>query len=104
MTASVACNPEQETGFRLDQLASAFDRVRNPRDWKAPVRAEIPAVARSVTEQAVRWFTDTTPEFEASPEHPGRLTVTARGYRLGQAGDADPGPPDTVAPTLRLMS
>jgi hypothetical protein len=86
MTASVARDPLRETGFRLDQLAAAFDRVRDPRDWKAPVRGEIPAAAQAITEQAVRWFTDTAPAFEASPEHPGRLTITAPGYRLGLAG------------------
>lgn len=104
MTASVACNPQQETGFRLDELASAFDRVRNPRDWKAPVRAEIPASARAVTEQAILWFTDTLPEFEASPEHPGRLTVTARGYRMGPAEEAAPGQAETAPRTLQLVS
>ncbi len=96
MTVSLACDPLRETGFRLDQLASAFDRVRNPRDWMAPVRAEIPAAEQAVTAQAVRWFTDTTPEFEPSLADPGRLTVTAAGYRLGPAGES-------TSPTLRLV-
>lgn len=103
MTASQAYNPLHETGFRLDQLAAAFDRVRDPRDWMAPVRAEIPAAARAVTEQAVLWFTDTLPEFDASQRHPGHLTVTAPGYRRGQDRDAVTSRPRTPAAMLHLM-
>jgi hypothetical protein len=103
MTASQACDPLHETGFRLDKLAAAFDRVRDPRDWMAPVRAVIPAAAQSVTYQAVLWFTDTTPEFEASPERPGHLTVTAPGYRRGQDRDAIISRPRTPAAMLQLM-
>lgn len=103
MTASQACNPLHETGFRLDQLAAAFDRVRDPRDWMAPVWAVIPAAEQSVTYQAVLWFTDTAPEFEASPERPGHLTVTAPGYRRGQDRAAVTSRPGTPAATLRLM-
>lgn len=103
MTTSLACDPVRLTGYRLEQLASAFDRVRDLRDWMAPVRAEIPAAAQSVTYEAVRWFTDTIPEFEASPEHPGRLKVTAAGYRLGPEGKALSGRPAAPVAKLRLM-
>ena len=44
MTASEAYDPKRMTGYRLEQLAAAFDRVRDPRDWKAPIRAVIPVV------------------------------------------------------------
>jgi len=74
------------TGYRMEQLAAAFDRVRNPRDWKAPIRAVIPAAERPVVEKAVVWFTDTVPEFVADPEATERLVVSAPGYRLGPAG------------------
>jgi hypothetical protein len=87
MAGSVAYNPERLTGYRLEQLAAAFDRVRNPRDWKAPIRAVIPAVERPVVEKAVLWFTDTVPEFVPAPGATDRLLVRAPGYRLGPAGD-----------------
>jgi hypothetical protein len=83
MTASVAYDPERSTGYRLEQLASAFDRVRNPRDWKAPIRAVIPVAERPVVEQAVLWFTDTVPVFAPAPGETDRLVVMAPGYRLG---------------------
>lgn len=88
MTASLAYDPIRMTGFRLEQLASAFDRVRDPRDWKAPIRAVIPADERSVVEQAVRWFTDTEPVFIDGPGEGKELVVLAPGYRFGSTGAA----------------
>ena len=90
MTRSVAYNPERLTGYRLEQLAAAFDRVRHPRDWKAPIQAVIPATERPVVEKAVLWFTDTVPEFVAAPGDPDRLMVRAPGYRHGPAGEPLP--------------
>ena len=86
MTASVAYNPERMTGYRMEQLAAAFDRVRHPRDWKAPICAVIPVTERPVVEMAVRWFTETVPDFVAAPDAVDRLVVSAPGYRLGPAG------------------
>jgi hypothetical protein len=83
MTATEAHTPEGSTGFRLDELATAFDRVMNPRDWQAPIRSVITAPERQVVEQAVLWFTHTPAEFELAPGDSGRLIVTALGYRLG---------------------
>ena len=85
MTASVAYDPKRLTGYRLEELAAAFDRVRNGRDWKAPIQAVIPAHERPLVEKAVLWFTDTVPEFLAHPEASDRLVVRAPGYRLGGA-------------------
>lgn len=86
MTASVAYDPKRSTGYRFEQLAAAFDRVRDPRDWKAPIRSVIPAEERDLVEKAVRWFTGTTPAFEAAPGETDRLVVWAPGYRDGPAG------------------
>lgn len=83
MTASVRHDPRRATGYRLDELAAAFDRVRHPRDWKAPIRAVIPAAQRPVVEKAVLWFTDTEPVFEPATGEGDRLLVTAPGYRVG---------------------
>lgn len=86
MTASMAYDPQAMTGYRLEQLAGAFDRVRNPRDWKAPVRATIPASSQAVVRQAVLWFTETAATFDAIPGESDLLLVQAPGYRLGPAG------------------
>jgi hypothetical protein len=83
MTATAVYDPKHLTGYRLDQLAAAFDRVRNARDWKAPIQAVIPAAERCAVEKAVLWFTDTVPVFVADPESTDRLVVRAPGYRLG---------------------
>lgn len=83
-----AGDPKASTGYRFDQLASAFDRVRNHRDWKAPIKAVIHADERPLVQQAVQWFTDTVPEFSAAPGLDGRLVVRAPGYGHGPAGDA----------------
>ena len=86
MTASDTYDTKRVTGYRLEQLASAFDRVRDPRDWKAPIRAVIPVVERRIMEKAVLWFTETEPRFEEIPGESERLIVVAPGYRLGPAG------------------
>ena len=85
MTPFQASHPKTATGYRVEQLAAAFDRVMNPRDWKAPIRSVIPETERSVVDQAVRWFTDTTPAFEPAPGQPDYLVVVSQGYRLGLA-------------------
>lgn len=81
-------DPRRATGYRLEQLAAAFDRVRHPHDWKAPIRAVIPARERVVVAMAVLWFTETVPEFEPAPGETDRLVVMAPGYRQGPAGDS----------------
>jgi len=87
MSVSLGFSPEQMTGFRLEELAAAFDRVRNVRDWNAPILAVIPAAERPVVEKAVLWFTDTVPVFETVLGEAGQLVVRAPGYRLATAGD-----------------
>lgn len=78
MTSSTF-DPEADTGLRLEQLAGAFDRVRNSRDWKGPIRAVIPVADRSLVEKAVLWFMNTVPTFEIVPGEVDRLVVTAPG-------------------------
>lgn len=84
---SLRCDPQLQTGYRQEQLAAAFDRVRNPRDWQAPIRALIPVEEQPVVEQAVQWFTNTVPVFVPAPGREGRLLVQAPGYRLGPVDD-----------------
>ncbi len=79
MTSSGTFDPESDTGYRLEQLAGAFDRVRHSRDWRGPIRAVIPAADRPLVEKAVLWFMNTAPAFESVPGEADRLVVTAPG-------------------------
>ena len=88
MTETESSDPEGGTGFRLDQLAAAFERVCDPRHWRGPIRAVIPAAERLLVERAVRWFAETEPRFEAVPGNADWLTVLAPGYRLKWAGES----------------
>jgi len=83
MTGSTAFSPEKLTGYRLEQLAAAFERVRNMRDWAAPILAVIPSTERPVVEKAVLWFTNTSPVFVPVDGTSDTLVVRAPGYRLG---------------------
>lgn len=76
-------DPKGVTGFRLDQLAAAFDRVRDDRDWQRPIHAVIPVEDRLLVEEAVLWFTSTRPVFVEVPGVADRLVVTSEGYRSG---------------------
>ncbi len=85
-SGSAAHDPVRLTGYTHAQLTEAFDRVRDPGDWKGPIFAEIPVSERRVVQKAIYWFTATVPVFAAVPRNPERLIVTATGYRLGPAG------------------
>lgn len=83
MTANLLYDAKILTGYPLEVLAAAFDRVRDSRDWMAPIQAVIAVEERPLVEKAVLWFTDTIPEFAAEQPDSGRLVVRAPGYRLG---------------------
>ena len=102
MTIPLPHDPEHSTGFRFDQLAAAFGRVMNSRDWKAPVNAVIAASDRSLVEQAVLWFTHTAPSFVVPEGAVDRLVVTAVGYRSGPAGERGMTPGRSGLEELRL--
>ncbi len=75
---SVAYDPKGVTGFRLDQLATAIDRVRDNRDGHKAVPAMIPVEDRLLVEL---WFTSTKPVFVEVPGVPDRMVVTSGGPR-----------------------
>lgn len=83
MTVSAGYDPLRSTGYRIEQLAGAFDRIRDPADWQAPVWAVIVADERSLVEKAVLWFTESEPVFERVPGSEELLVVKAPGYRQG---------------------
>ena len=68
--------------FRSQELAQAFDRVRDARDWRGPVRAEIPAEMEALVAEAIIQFTATAPVFLPTGQST-LLLATAPGYLQG---------------------
>lgn len=74
----------------LKKLEQAFDRVKDPRDWKAPIAANVLSSQLDITCEAIANFTATVARFRLAGENDaGQLIyhVTAPGYRAGPAGD-----------------
>lgn len=78
-------DPARPSAYTHEQLAQAFDRVRDPRDWRGPVRAEIPIEMQALVAEAVIRFTATDPVFEPAAR-PELLLATAPGYLQGPWG------------------
>jgi hypothetical protein len=77
--------PPGTIGRRQLRLVRAFDLVRNPQDWKAPIQAVIPARSKRSVQSAVIVFTGSWPRFREVPGDPESLVVTAPGYRYQTA-------------------
>lgn len=77
--------------YSQDELGAAFDRVADPRDWRAPINAVIAPDRRTITACAIVHFTATKPRFtplgNPGSSAPKMLLVRALGYRAGPAGD-----------------
>lgn len=79
----------EEMNTKLPKLKTAFDKVCDPEDWKAPIYARVKITNFDELlelHEAVVHFTGTVPSFECDPAT-GVTTVKAAGYRMGPAGD-----------------
>lgn len=78
-------------GFSHAELSAAFDRVKNSRDWKAPIVGACKPDDYEITRCAILFFTATVPIFDAILNHDRSEVVgyhvEADGYRMGPAGD-----------------
>jgi len=87
MTTAIVNTPQQQ------QFEDAFSLVRNPADWKAPIRAWVPSSRIAVTLDAVEYYTATRPAITDTHRAGDLLDaerfylIEADGYRLGPAGD-----------------
>jgi hypothetical protein len=92
VNAELAAAGERVGGYTIDELQAAFNRVRDARDWKAPIRATVGARAKhggidvallAKIAAAVEFYTATKPTITiiGTTAH-----VTAVGYRQGPAG------------------
>jgi hypothetical protein len=81
-------NHEDET-YSQAVLEEAFDKVKNPVDWKAPIDAVIASSEVALVRAAVLHFTATDIHLlsEESEISGGMVHIVADGYRMGPAGD-----------------
>jgi hypothetical protein len=71
--------------FTQEQLETAFAKVRDANDWRAPINAIVSAEDLTVCFSAIEYFTATRATAERLYGDTYRLT--ADGYRRGPAGD-----------------
>jgi len=81
-------------GFGHEALQAAFERVRDPNDWKAPINfvGYMTDDQIRVTRAAIIYFTATVPEITTLRmtglvEGEKTVEIRAVGYRMGPAGD-----------------
>ena len=72
--------------FTKSELDAAFDRVSDPKDWRAPIAATCTTQERETVAAAIEFFTGTTPTFEPDLRDSKTWKVTAIGYRNGPCG------------------
>lgn len=83
-TRPVLGGPQQNLtyGYTTEQLSAAFDRVKNPANWKLPLKAwltvDVTEADRKVIDAAITFYTGSIPEWEEQAG--GCWTVTAAGY------------------------
>lgn len=70
--------------YTTNELLIAFNKVKNPGDWKARIFARVPKSDMFLTEAAIRHYTGVTPTVTVYPKY---AVVECCGYRLGPAGD-----------------
>lgn len=72
-------------GYTKNELEEAFNKVRDPKDWKNPIFKRVWLPKLSVTLAAIIFFTGTVAKVQ---RFSGRddATVTSEGYREGPCG------------------
>ena len=81
-------NPVEEKvfqGFARSNLKAAFDKVHDPIDWRAPIRALVLPGDLEITVAAIKFFTSTEPVVNYTYPYT-HYTVISEGYRAGPAG------------------
>lgn len=73
-------------GFTYGALKAAFDAVKNPTDWKAPIAVWLPGEAVLLAVAAIEFFTATQVQV-ALDQANMKYYLESEGYRMGPAGD-----------------
>ena len=71
--------------YPRDVLSAAFDRVCDPADWRAPIRAVVSRGDLDVTLRAVAYFTGAPVTHDSDPDSDG-VRVSCVGDRSGPGG------------------
>ena len=81
--------PVQQTfdGYSIDELTRAFEAVQDPSDWRNPIHNRVTYRNIDVTAKAIEYFTATRMRISDRSNRDGAVSITARGYRQGPAGD-----------------
>lgn len=74
-------------GYTGTALRAAFDKVKDPADWKGSIYALVPADILDVVCAAIEFFTSTLPAVFVVDFDCKEFVVVAAGYRNGPAGD-----------------
>ena len=73
-------------GFYHKDLEAAFDLVKDPTDWRAPIAVWVNGEAVNLTVAAIEFFTATNPRVSLDTVRM-RYLIESEGYRNGPAGD-----------------
>jgi hypothetical protein len=71
-------------GYPVPVLHYAWDKVKDPTDWKKPVVAVVSADILDVVVAAIEYFTVTVPTVFCVDDE--TCVVVSAGYRMGSAG------------------
>jgi len=73
-------------GFTLDELATTFYRLHDPKDWRDPIAAWVPGELVMVAVASIEYYA-CTPVTVTLNTTTMQYLVTSIGYRQGPAGD-----------------
>jgi len=72
--------------FTQTQLTDAFDKIKDPTDWKNPICARVKGEAVTLIVAAIQHFTATNPTVQLN-QNTMDYIIESEGYRMGPAGD-----------------
>jgi len=73
-------------GYTKAELRLAFDAVKDPQDWKAPITVVMPGEVVMPVVAAIKFYTATVPTVSLDVTTM-RYLVESEGYHAGPAGD-----------------
>jgi len=71
-------------GYTEEEIEKAFDKVKNPEDWRTEIDAEVSADEVELVIVAIEYYTAT--EVGTKKLDNGNVRVVSVGYRMGPAG------------------
>ena len=79
---------QEYRGYTVADLRKTFNALTDPKDWKGPICAWIPASLFGEASAAVEFFAAASLKITGGPQLlTGRILVESDGYQMGPAGD-----------------